>query len=69
MAGLIYLANTSLDSYIEDDSGAFDQFASDDDVFAFTTELLRSVGTFLFWATHVRNDGRVGDGRRPSRAV
>jgi hypothetical protein len=68
MAGLIYLANTSLDSYIEDDSGAFDQFASDDDVFAFAFAITVRWHVSL-WATHVRNDGRVGDGRRPSRAV
>jgi dihydrofolate reductase len=48
MARLIYLANMSLDGYIEDESGDFDWLAPDDDVFLFTTELLRSVGTFLY---------------------
>jgi dihydrofolate reductase len=48
MAKLIYVTNMSLDGYIEDVHGAFDLFAPDDDVFAATTELLRSVGTFLY---------------------
>lgn len=48
MARLIYLTNVSLDGYIEDRSGAFDWFEPDDDVFAFTTDLVRSVGTFLY---------------------
>jgi dihydrofolate reductase len=48
MAKLIYLTNLSLDGYIEDESGAFDLFPVDDEVFAFTTDLLRSVGTFLY---------------------
>jgi len=38
----------SLDGYIEDERGAFDWFPPDDEVFAFTTNLLRSVGTFLY---------------------
>ena len=48
MAKLIYLTNVSLDGCIEDDRGAFDLFPPDDEVFAFTTDLLRSVGTFLY---------------------
>ena len=48
MAKLIYLTNTSLDGYIEDEHGAFDWFPPNDDVFAFTTDLVRSVGTFLY---------------------
>ncbi len=48
MAKLIYVTNLSLDGYIEDERGAFDWFPSDDEVFAFTTDLLRSVGTFLY---------------------
>ena len=48
MAKLIYVTNVSLDGYIEDEHGAFDLFAPDDDVFASTTDLLRSVGTFLY---------------------
>ena len=48
MAKLIYVTNVSLDGYIEDERGAFDLFTPDDDVFASTTDLLRSVGTFLY---------------------
>ncbi|TDC00806.1 deaminase [Micromonospora fluostatini] len=48
MAKLIYVTNVSLDGYIEDESGAFAWFPPDDEVFAFTTDLLRSVGTFLY---------------------
>jgi dihydrofolate reductase len=48
MAKLIYLTNVSLDGYIEDERGAFDWFPVDDEVFAFTTDFVRSVGTFLY---------------------
>jgi dihydrofolate reductase len=48
MAKLIYVTNVSLDGYIADERGAFDWFPRDDDVFASTTEILRSVGTFLY---------------------
>jgi dihydrofolate reductase len=48
MAKLIYVTNVSLDGYIEDERGAFNWFPRDDEVFAFTTDLLRSVGTFLY---------------------
>jgi dihydrofolate reductase len=48
MAKLIYVTNVSLDGYIEDERGAFNWFPPDDEVFAFTTDLLRSVGTFLY---------------------
>ncbi|MFC0003416.1 dihydrofolate reductase family protein [Micromonospora siamensis] len=48
MAKLIYVNNVSLDGYIEDESGIFSWFPLDDDVFSFTTDLLRSVGTFLY---------------------
>src|SRR5262249_35546753 len=48
MATLIYATNVSLDGYIEDAHGAFDWAPPDDDVFAATTALLRSVGTFLY---------------------
>jgi dihydrofolate reductase len=48
MAKLIYVTNMSLDGYIEDASGAFDWGPPDDDVFAFTTDLVRSVSTFLY---------------------
>jgi dihydrofolate reductase len=48
MASLVYVTNVSLDGYIEDAHGAFDWAPPDDDVFAATTALLRSVGTFLY---------------------
>ena len=48
MAKLIYVTNVSLDGYIEDEHGAFDLGPPDDDVFASITDLLRSVGTFLY---------------------
>ncbi|SBT45164.1 dihydrofolate reductase family protein [Micromonospora auratinigra] len=48
MAKLIYVTNVSLDGYIEDDSGAFAWLPLDEEVFAFTTGLVRSVGTFLY---------------------
>src|SRR3954462_9789714 len=48
MAKLIYLTNVSLDGYIEDEHGSFNWFPRDDEVFAFSTDLLRGVGTFLY---------------------
>ncbi|MFF3855713.1 dihydrofolate reductase family protein [Micromonospora sp. NPDC002575] len=48
MAKLIYVNNMSLDGYIEDERGAFAWFPIDDEVFAVQTDLLRSVGTFLY---------------------
>jgi dihydrofolate reductase len=48
MARLIYIANVSLDGYIEDSQGSFNWTEPDDDVFAFITELVRPVGTYLY---------------------
>jgi dihydrofolate reductase len=48
MAALIYVTNVSLDGYIEDAGGALDWAPPDDKVFAAQTDLLRSVGTFLY---------------------
>jgi dihydrofolate reductase len=48
MAKLIYLTNGSVDGYIEDKRGAFDFGTPDDDLFACYTDLVRSVGTFLY---------------------
>ena len=42
------MTNVSLDGYIEDERGALDLFAPDDDVLASTIDLLRSVGTFPY---------------------
>jgi dihydrofolate reductase len=47
MSKLIYITNTSLDGYIEDETGAFD-WVIPDQVHAFITELLRSIGTHLY---------------------
>jgi dihydrofolate reductase len=44
---LIYITNTSLDGYIEDERGAFD-WINPDQVHAFITELVRPVGTHLY---------------------
>jgi hypothetical protein len=41
MSKLIYITNTSLDGYIEDQTGAFD-WVNSDQVFDFITELLRA---------------------------
>lgn len=48
MAKLIYVSNVSLDGYIEDEHGSFDWTAPDDEFFAFITELVRPVGTYLY---------------------
>jgi len=47
MSRLIYIANTSLDGYVEDETGAFD-WINADQVHAFITELLRPIGTHLY---------------------
>jgi len=47
MSKLIYITNTSLDGYIEDETGAFDWLNSDQ-VFEFITELVRPIGTYLY---------------------
>lgn len=46
MAKLIYITNTSLDGYMEDETGAFD-WVIPDQVHAFI-ELLRPIGTYLY---------------------
>jgi len=48
MSKLIYIANVSLDGYIEDSHGNFDWTAPSDEVFAFITDLVRSAGTYLY---------------------
>jgi len=47
MSKLIYITNTSLDGYIEDETGAFD-WVNPDQVFEFITELLRPIGTYFY---------------------
>ncbi|MFN8025036.1 MAG: dihydrofolate reductase family protein [Acidimicrobiia bacterium] len=48
MAKLIYVTNVSLDGYIEDEHGAFDFSEPDDEQFAFITDLIRPLGTYLY---------------------
>lgn len=48
MSKLIYVANVSLDGYIEDEHGSFDWTAPDDELFTFITDLVRPVGTYLY---------------------
>jgi len=47
MSKLIYITNTSLDGYVEDETGAFD-WGNPDDVFVPITELVRPIGTYLY---------------------
>jgi dihydrofolate reductase len=47
MSRLIYTTNTSLDGYVEDETGAFD-WVIPDQVHAFITELLRPIRTHLY---------------------
>jgi dihydrofolate reductase len=48
MAKLIYVTNVSLDGYIEDEHGSFDWMPPEDDFFAFITDLMRPIGTYLY---------------------
>jgi hypothetical protein len=44
---VVYITNTSLDGYVDDETGAFD-WVIPDQVHAFITELLRPIGTHLY---------------------
>ena len=48
MANLIYTTNTTLDGYIEDESGGFDWSEPDEEVHRFINELMSSTGTHLY---------------------
>jgi dihydrofolate reductase len=48
MANLIYVSNVSLDGFIEDERGNFNWTTPEDTVFAFITDLIRPVGTYLY---------------------
>jgi len=48
MAKLIYVTNTSLDGFIEDEHGDFAWTEPSDDQFAFVTDLVRPFGTYLY---------------------
>ncbi len=47
MPKLIYIANVSLDGYVEDVHGRFDWSEPNDEVFTFITDLVRPMGTYL----------------------
>jgi len=48
VAKLIYVTNLSLDGFIEDEHGRFDWTEPDDEQFAFVTDLVRPIGTYLY---------------------
>jgi dihydrofolate reductase len=48
VARLIYVSNVSLDGFIEDEHGDFGWTEPDDEQFAFITDLIRPVGTYLY---------------------
>jgi dihydrofolate reductase len=48
MAKLIYVSNVSLDGFIEDENGSFEWTEPDDEQFAFVTDLVRPVGTYIY---------------------
>lgn len=48
MARLIFVSNVSLDGFIEDADGSFEWAVPSDEFFAFITELVRPVETYLF---------------------
>jgi len=48
MAKLIYVANVSLDGYVEDANGRFDWTEPTDEVFTFITDLVRPAGSYLY---------------------
>jgi hypothetical protein len=58
---LIYVMITSFDGYIEDGKGTFDWAVPDDEVHACINDLQRSVGTYLYGAPDVPNDGGMGN--------
>jgi dihydrofolate reductase len=48
MAKLIYVTNVSVDGYIEDADGNFAWTEPSDEYFAFITDLVRPIGTYLY---------------------
>jgi dihydrofolate reductase len=48
MAKLIYIANVSLDGYVEDPDGGFGWTEPTDEYFSFITDVVRPVGTHLY---------------------
>jgi dihydrofolate reductase len=45
---LSYIANVSLDGFVEDEHGSIEWSATGDDVFTFITDLVRPAGTYLY---------------------
>ena len=64
MSKLIYMTNTSLDGYIEDETGDLD-WVNPDPVFGIVTESLRGIGTHLYgrrlYETMAYWDGPIED--------
>jgi dihydrofolate reductase len=48
MGRMVYVTNVTVDGYIENTDGVFDIFPPDDEVFAAATDLVQSVGTFVY---------------------
>src|SRR5690242_16093187 len=48
MARLLYVTNVSIDGFIEDERGDFGWTQPDDEQFAFITDVVRPVGTYLY---------------------
>ena len=48
MAKLVYIANTSVDGFCEDQDGGIDFGAPDEEYFGFINDLERPVGTYLY---------------------
>jgi dihydrofolate reductase len=48
VAKLMYVSNVSLDGFIEDEHGGFEWTEPDDGQFAFVTDLVRPVGTYIY---------------------
>ncbi len=71
MAKLIYIANVSVDGFIEDARGRFDWTDPDDEFFVFITDLVRPVGTYLYGrpCQTVASDLTVGGAKLPNPLV
>jgi dihydrofolate reductase len=48
MSQLIYFTPTSLDGFIQDETGDYEWSRPDEEVFAFINDLLRPIGTYLY---------------------
>jgi dihydrofolate reductase len=70
MGKLIYSAIASLDGYVEDEDGAFDWVAPDEEVHGFVNDLERPIGTYLYgrrmYETMVFWETAPSDGDEPA---